>query len=93
MPLNRIARSPVCGEVPSLISLFSSQKKPAHHTSGPPTAFIISTNPFSYPQVTPEEFAGEWPDIFHFTGDRYYVNRDFPNRCSQIQKVTNMLSC
>ncbi|CAM9761986.1 unnamed protein product [Laminaria digitata] len=31
--------------------------------------------------VTPEEFAAEWPGIFHFTGDGYYVKRNFPQRC------------
>ncbi|CAM9116595.1 unnamed protein product [Pylaiella littoralis] len=30
--------------------------------------------------VTPEEFAGEWPGMFHFTGERYYVKRNLPNR-------------
>eukprot|EP00904_Undaria_pinnatifida_P009049 jgi/Undpi1/5274/HiC_scaffold_2.g00555.m1 len=30
--------------------------------------------------VTPEEFAAEWPGIFHFTGDRYYVKRNLPER-------------
>ena len=35
---------------------------------------------FVTPQVTPEEFAAEWPGIFHFTGDGYYVKRNFPER-------------
>ncbi|CAM9191195.1 unnamed protein product, partial [Hapterophycus canaliculatus] len=33
--------------------------------------------------VTPEEFAGEWPGIFHFTGERYYVKRDFTRRLGE----------
>lgn len=32
--------------------------------------------------MTPEEFAAEWPGIFHFTGDRYYVKRNFQKRCT-----------
>lgn len=36
--------------------------------------------PLLTPQVTPEEFAAEWPGIFHFTGDGYYVKRNFPER-------------
>ncbi|CAB1105712.1 unnamed protein product [Ectocarpus sp. CCAP 1310/34] len=36
--------------------------------------------------VTPEEFAGEWPDIFHFTGDRYYIPRNFPRRLAEGER-------
>lgn len=30
--------------------------------------------------VTPEEFAVEWPNLFPFTGEKYYVKRRFPER-------------
>ncbi|CAN0005956.1 unnamed protein product [Ectocarpus fasciculatus] len=36
--------------------------------------------------VTPEEFAGEWPDIFHFTGDGYYIPRNFPRRLAEGER-------
>lgn len=34
-------------------------------------------------KVAPEEFAAEWPKLFHFTGEKYYMKRSFPDRCAR----------
>eukprot|EP00903_Cladosiphon_okamuranus_P011989 g11258.t1 len=36
--------------------------------------------------VTPAEFACEWPGMFHFTGERYYIKRDFPNTLAEGER-------
>lgn len=53
----------------------------AVHKTQHASAALKTPSKWSPLQVTPEEFAGEWPGIFHFVGDRYYVKRNFPERC------------